>query len=75
MDRDSSGNFIIGGSSSSSDLISATSVPNPYVIYFSSSGIIDWTKQFSTTYNSVEIVKFDASNSANILVALNRAIG
>jgi hypothetical protein len=75
MDRDSNWNFIIGGQSQSSDIISPLSVPNPFILFLNLAGQIQWAKQFPSIYDSVEVVKFDSSSPLNILTVLNKING
>jgi len=46
VDVDATGNIVVGGTSSSSDIVDGTSMPNPYVMFYTSTGAISWGKQF-----------------------------
>jgi hypothetical protein len=55
---DTQGNIVVGGGSSDSSLVSATSVPNPIVIFYSKSGKIFWSMTMNTYINYVTALKF-----------------
>jgi hypothetical protein len=75
MDRDSSGNFIIGGSGSSTDMMSGSTFPSPFVMFVTSTGTVSWTHQFDSAWNSVNVVKFDSATPTNIFAGLNFGTG
>jgi hypothetical protein len=75
MDTDGT-DFVLGGQTSSTDLVSSTATPNPYLVYLLADGTISWARQFSTAYNSVAAVKFDSATSpASLFAALNYISG
>jgi hypothetical protein len=50
MDMDSSGNAVVGGTTSSTDLVDDNALPNAYIVYFNTLGNIAWNKQYDTSY-------------------------
>lgn len=69
IDVDSSGNIAAGSSSNANILVSPIGLPNPYTVYYSPTGVINWAKQYPDVFNYVASVKFNPMGTI-LLVAI-----
>ena len=60
---DSSGNFAIGGTSSDDNIVDASGVPNPFVVFYQPDGTILWHEDLDTNYDSVQTIAFSNDDS------------
>eukprot|EP00347_Sterkiella_histriomuscorum_P019592 403341040 len=74
LHKDSSSNIAIGGSSSDTSLVSATSTPNAFVLFVMSAGVAKWVRTFDTIYNDVTSIAVQYGDE-KIIAALDSSVG
>ena len=56
--------IVVGGHSYASDVVSSINTPNPFVVFYDSSGAVKWALSMNNSYNEISSIKFGKNGNS-----------